>query len=108
MSIMTRRQLLLSCPALAAMPARVAHAFRPADAGLKPSATFTGAPQTAPTIRVRTLNHFGLGVSDTRRSVDFYRNLFGMPIQARAGEATILRVGGGPQFLSIAPAEGAA
>ena len=64
-------------------------------------------PQAAPAIRVRTLNHFGLAVSDTRRSVDFYRDLFGMPIQARSRNTTILRVGTGPQFLSIAPADGA-
>ncbi len=89
MSVMTRRQLLLSFPALAAMP----RAFV--------------TPQAAPAIRVRTLNHFGLAVSDTKRSVDFYRDLFGMPIQARAGANTILRVGAGPQFISIGPAEGA-
>ena len=95
MSAMDRRQLLLSLPALAAMP--VAQAFRPAN-----------APQSgAPTIRVRTLNHFGLAVSDTRRSIDFYQGLFGMPIHARADSATILRVGAGPQFLSIAPAQNA-
>lgn len=85
----SRRQLLLSLPALAAMPRSFV------------------MPQSAPGIRVRGLNHFGLAVSDTTRSVDFYRNLFGMPIQARSGTTTILRVGVGPQFLSISPAGGA-
>src|SRR5262245_40159240 len=85
----SRRQLLLSLPALAAMPRSFV------------------MPQPAPGIRVRALNHFGLAVSDTTRSVDFYRNLFGMPIQARSGTTTILRVGVGPQFLSISPAGGA-
>ena len=66
------------------------------------------AQGAAPAIRVRTLSHFGLAVSDRKRSVEFYRNLFGMPIQARTGETTILRVGAGPQFLSIAPAGNAA
>jgi len=104
---MNRRQLLLSLPALA-IPS-VAQAFRPAIAGLMPRVAFRTAPQTAaPAVRVRTLSHFGLAVSDTRRSVDFYRNLFGLPIQARSGDTTILRVGTGPQFLSIAPANGAA
>ena len=85
MSAMTRRQVLLSLPALAYVPRMQ-----------------TGG---APPIRVRTLSHFGLAVSDTRRSVDFYRGLFGMPIQARAaGTNTILRVGVGPQFISISPA----
>jgi catechol 2,3-dioxygenase-like lactoylglutathione lyase family enzyme len=85
---MTRRQLLLSVPALAV--ARAA------------------AGQAAAQIRVRTLSHFGLAVSDPKRSVDFYRNLFGLPIQARAGANTILRIGAGPQFISIGPAENAA
>jgi len=85
MSAISRRQLLLSVPAFA-----VARA-----------AAGQGA---APQIRVRTLSHFGLAVSDPKRSVDFYRNLFGLPIQARTGENTILRVGAGPQFISIGPA----
>jgi len=87
---MTRRQWLLSLPALAVLPRSV---MRPQTAG--------------PAILVRTLSHFGLAVSDPKRSVDFYRNLFGMPIQARTGPNTILRVGAGPQFISIGPAENA-
>ncbi len=60
------------------------------------------AAQASPTpIRVRTLNHFGIAVSDPRRSIDFYQGLFGMPVQARIGPTTILRVGAGPQFLAI-------
>jgi catechol 2,3-dioxygenase-like lactoylglutathione lyase family enzyme len=107
MSAMTRRQLLSSLPVLAVAP--VAQAFRPADAGLKPCATFRMTPQAgASPIRVRTLSHFGLAVTDPKRSVDFYRNLFGLPIQARAGANTILRIGAGPQFISIGPAENAA
>src|SRR6185503_7570204 len=91
MSEMTRRQLLLSLPALAI--ARRSLASQPA------------AP--AP-IRVRTLSHFGLAVSDPKRSIEFYQGLFGMPIQARVGPTTLLRVGAGPQFISIAPAGTAA
>ena len=87
MSGMSRRQLLLSLPALAI--ARRSLASQPA------------AP--AP-IRVRTLSHFGLAVSDPKRTLEFYRGLFGMPIQARSGPTTLLRVGAGPQFISIAPA----
>jgi len=94
MAALTRRQVLLSFPALAATRPFVAQAFRPAGA------TQAGTPP----IRVRTLSHFGLAVSDTKRSVDFYQGLFGMPIQARAGGNIILRVGAGPQFVSIAPA----
>ena len=38
--------------------------------------------------------------------MDFYQGLFGMPVQARLGTTTILRVGAGPQFLSIGSIEG--
>jgi catechol 2,3-dioxygenase-like lactoylglutathione lyase family enzyme len=89
MSVITRRELLFSVPALA----------------LARAAAGQGAAQQ---IRVRTLSHFGLAVSDPKRSVDFYRNLFGLPIQARAGANTILRIGTGPQFISIGPVENAA
>src|SRR5207244_529049 len=87
---LTRRQLLVSISGtLVARPLRAALA---GQAG--------GAP-----IRVRSLNHFAIAVSDPKRSVDFYQGLFGMPAQARAGTTTILRVGAGPQFLSIGPVE---
>ena len=86
---MTRRQLLMSVPALAVARAAAGQA-------------------AAQQIRVRTLSHFGLAVSDPKRSVEFYRNLFGLPIQARTGQNTILRVGAGPQFISIGPAGTAA
>ena len=85
---MTRRQILLSLPAVGTI-----------------GAAFAGQRGGAP-IRVRALNHFGIAVSDTGRAVEFYQGLFGMPVQARSGTTTILRVGAGPQFLSIAPVEG--
>ena len=86
MSVVTRRQLLLSLPALA-IPPSLGNIAREPRRG-RPE----GNPQAgAPPIRVRTLSHFGLAVSDTKRSVDFYQGLFGMPIQARAGDNTMLR-----------------
>jgi catechol 2,3-dioxygenase-like lactoylglutathione lyase family enzyme len=88
MSQITRRQLIASLPALAFAP----HALAAAQAA-----------GGGPPIRVRTISHFGLAVSDPKRSIDFYQGLFGMPIQARADTTTILRVGAGPQFISIAP-----
>ena len=98
MSVLSRRQLLLSLPALAMVP----RSLRTPWAG-------AAVPQAGtPPIRVRTLSHFGLAVSDPKRSVDFYQGLFGMPIQARSGTTTMLRVGAGPQFISIAPAGSAA
>src|SRR4029450_5497730 len=92
MSELTRRQLLFSLPVLGsavALPFQVALG----QAGSSP-------------IRVRSLNHFGIAVTDPKRSIDFYQGLFGMPVQARMGTTTILRVGAGPQFLSIRPLEG--
>ena len=100
MSGITRRQILASLPGVAfsrrALGAPfdefVARAFKAAQAGA-----------ASPPIRVRTISHFGLAVKDSKRSIDFYQGLFGMPIQARSGTTTILRVGAGPQFISIAP-----
>jgi catechol 2,3-dioxygenase-like lactoylglutathione lyase family enzyme len=64
------------------------------------------AQTPAAPIAVRKLTHFSLQVSNVPRSVDFYQGLFGMPIQARQGSAVLLRIGPGPQFLSISPAVG--
>lgn len=58
--------------------------------------------QLAP-IRVRSINHFAIAVSDPKRTVEFYQGLFGMPVAARSASSTILRLGAGPQFLSIGP-----
>jgi catechol 2,3-dioxygenase-like lactoylglutathione lyase family enzyme len=86
---LSRRDLLLSLPALA-MARRVL------------------AQATDPPIRVRALNHMTLAVSDPQRSVKFYQGLFGMPIQARQGATTLLRIGSGPQFLAVSAAGSAA
>ena len=93
MPTLTRRELLMSLGAFGALSGNVLRA------------SFAGQPGRPP-IRVRTLNHFGIAVSDPKRSIDFYQGLFGMPVQARIGTTTLLRVGAGPQFLSIRPLEG--
>ena len=80
----TRRTLLFSLPALAVARRVIAQ---------------TGA---AP-MRVRALNHMTLSVSDPKRTIDFYQGLFGMPVQARQGPTTLLRIGAGPQFLAVSP-----
>src|SRR5712692_11566556 len=54
-----------------------------------------------PPIPVRALNHMTLSVSDPKRSLDFYQGLFGMPVQARQGQTTLLRIGAGPQLLAL-------
>src|SRR5262245_51866800 len=88
MTTMTRRQLLWTLPAIAAAPRIFGQAAKPA-------------------VQVKTINHFGLNVSDVQKSVDFYQALFGMPIQAKQGSTVILRIGSGPQFFSLSPASGA-
>jgi Glyoxalase/Bleomycin resistance protein/Dioxygenase superfamily len=93
MSDFTRRQLLLSLPAMARLPRLVA---------ALPLGTRQAGQAAAP-IRVRTLHHFAIAVTDPKRSVDFYQGLFGMPIAARNGPSTMLRIGAGPQFISIGP-----
>ena len=57
--------------------------------------------QAAPPIRVRSLNHMTLAVADPARSQQFYQGLFGLPVQARQGATTVLRIGPGPQFLAL-------
>ena len=80
-----RRSFLVSLPALLAVQRLMAQG---------------GAPQ----IRVNGLSQLTLTVSDPKRSIDFYQRLFGMPIQARQGTTTFLRIGAGPRFLAIVPA----
>ena len=62
------------------------------------------AQASAPQIHVNGLSQIVLTVSDARRSIDFYQGLFGMPVQARQGTTTYLRIGAGPRFLAIVPA----
>lgn len=52
-------------------------------------------------IRLLRLNSFGIRVTDPARSVDFYQGLFGMPVQARDADRVSLRIGAGPQFMSV-------
>ena len=89
MTVFSRRQLLLSIPGLALAPR------------LAPGLFAQGA---AAPLRVRGINHIGIAVTDAKRSVDFYQGLFGMPVRGRQGSMTLLQMGGGPQFLAIAPA----
>lgn len=61
----------------------------------------TFARSTPQPVKVAALNHSVLSVSDPARSVEWFQGLFGMPVVAEYDDATILRVGEGPQFLSI-------
>ena len=83
MTVISRRHLLLSLPGIALAPRLLAQ---------------SGAPP----LRVRGINHIGLAVADAKRSVEFYQNVFGMPVRGRQGSMTLLQLGPGPQFLAIA------
>jgi len=59
------------------------------------------AQAAPPRIRVRSLNHMTLAVTDISKSQAFYQGLFGLPVQARQAETTILRIGAGPQYVAL-------
>jgi catechol 2,3-dioxygenase-like lactoylglutathione lyase family enzyme len=81
---MSRRALLMTVPGLLAAPRLWA--------------------QGGGALKARALNHMTLSVSDPKQSLDFYQGLFGMPIQARQGATTLLRIGAGPQFMALSAA----
>ena len=92
---MTRRELVLALSALViARPAGGAAAQQGA------------AP--AP-IRVRTMNHVTLTVSDVQRSVEFYQRVLGLPLVTTQGTerdwdapaVPVLGIGDGPQFIAF-------
>jgi len=80
----TRRTLLKAFPAMAFAPSLLAQS------------------NPAP-VAVRKLHSFDLRVSDVARSVAFYQDLFGAPVQARQGDTVCLRIGSGPHYFSISP-----
>jgi catechol 2,3-dioxygenase-like lactoylglutathione lyase family enzyme len=85
----SRRDVLFSLPALALLPRSL-------------------TAQAKPQLRVRGLHSMTLMVSDVKRSLQFYQGLFGMGVQARHGDAVLLRVGAGPKYVALAPSAGGA
>ena len=81
--MITRRNLLLSLPALAA--SRI------------------GA-QSVSAIRLQSFNHVTIRVSDFKRSLKFYQTLLGMPVQGHQGATVSLRIGSGPQHIGMSAA----
>ena len=57
-------------------------------------------------IAVRDINHFTAFVSDQQRSIAWYQQVFGMPTTRSQGAMPLLSVGGGHQFLALAPTRG--
>ena len=81
-----RRNLLAALPVLALSPWGCA-----AEHGTVP-------------VAVRKLHSFRIRVQDVARSVAFYQDVFGAPVQARQGDEVALRVGNGPHYFTIGPA----
>lgn len=54
-------------------------------------------------VAVQKLHSFRIRVSDVARSVAFYQDIFGAPVQARQGDNVVLRIGEGPHHFSISP-----
>jgi catechol 2,3-dioxygenase-like lactoylglutathione lyase family enzyme len=57
-------------------------------------------------IRLIRLNSFEIRVADPAASLDFYQDLFGMPVQARDAERLCLGIGDGPQFMAMRAVQG--
>jgi catechol 2,3-dioxygenase-like lactoylglutathione lyase family enzyme len=57
-------------------------------------------------IHLRKLHNFEVRVSDPARSVRFYQDLFGMPVQVRDGDRILLKIGDTNQFMAIRPVKG--
>lgn len=85
MNTISRRDLLLTVPALALAP------------------RFLGQAAAPPPVPIKAISYFTLNVSDMKRSIEFYQGLFGMPIQARWGDSVLMRIGKGPQFMLLNP-----
>jgi len=58
---------------------------------------------TAQTLDSLKLHSVGIAVSDVGKSTAFYQSLLGLPLQGQAGETVFLRLGNGPQYLSLTP-----
>lgn len=54
-------------------------------------------------ISVEKLNYLEIRVSDPARTVKFYQDLFGLPIQSRSGDSVFLKIGQNKQFMAVRP-----
>jgi catechol 2,3-dioxygenase-like lactoylglutathione lyase family enzyme len=59
------------------------------------------APAGKPPLVTREMNHVTLAVSDSKRSLEFYQRVFGLPVVANQGPIPIMRVGRGPTFIAL-------
>jgi len=84
---LSRRQALAALPGIIFAPGLLARA----------------AQTPAPRIPVARLHGFAIRVPDPERTLRFYQRLFGMPVQASRDDTVHLRIGDGPQFMSVSP-----
>lgn len=52
-------------------------------------------------IQLEKLNYYEIRVSDTARSIAFYQDVFGMPVQARGDGRTFLKIGANNQYMAV-------
>lgn len=64
------------------------------------------AQSGGPVITVDKLNYMELRVSDPFRTIAFYQDLFGMPVQSRFGDKVYLKIGEADQFMAIRRVQG--
>lgn len=81
--VLSRRSLLAATPALFCAPRLLGQSVEP--------------------VPVQKLHSFEIRVSNPRRSVAFYQDLFGAAVQAHQGPSVCLRIGEGPGFFKISP-----
>ncbi|MES2604880.1 MAG: VOC family protein [Pseudomonadota bacterium] len=77
----SRRSLLAALPALAMVRSVLA--------------------QSGPALSIQKINCFELRVKDPAKTIAFYQDLFGMPVQSRFGNSACLRVAEGPAFMRV-------
>jgi catechol 2,3-dioxygenase-like lactoylglutathione lyase family enzyme len=75
-------------------------------AGVADGRALRAQAPTRPSVRPERLNHIAFFASDVKRTVEWYQRFFGMPVQFRP-EGAVLRLGDGPEFIAIFPANGA-
>ncbi|MDG2176187.1 MAG: VOC family protein [Gammaproteobacteria bacterium] len=61
------------------------------------------AAQAPAGIRVEKLNYFEIRVSDIDRSLAFYQQMFGMPVQSRSDDRILLKIGEQNKYMAIRP-----
>jgi len=75
-------------------------------AALFAASTPSAAQSPAPPVAARTLNHVSISVADIKRSVEFYRSLFGMRVISEQGTGGNAIAGGEGSVVNLAPGAG--